>query len=181
MIVFMTEEPSMRATVESLLAVHFPERVRSVDWMVLVYEGKSDLEGNFPGKMRSWTYGNPHFVILRDADGQDCVKLKRRLETLASASGGRFTVRIVCQELESWLLGDSFAVCGAYPECRFSNEEAKFRDPDRLNNASQILHELTRERSKPRRASRIAPHLDPGRNLSHSFQVFYQTLQQHLG
>lgn len=88
---------------------------------------------------------------------------------------------IVCQELESWLLGDSPAVCGAYPDCRFNNDEAKFRDPDRLNNASQILHELTRERSKPRRASSIAPHLDPDRNRSHSFQVFYRTLQQHLG
>ena len=181
MIVFMTEEPSMRVTVESILEIHFPERLKAVDWMILEYGGKSDLEGNFPGKMRSRTYGNPHFVILRDADGQDCVKLKRRLEMLASATGGRFTVRIVCQELESWLLGDSPAVCGAYPDCRFNNDEAKFRDPDRLNNASQILHELTRERSKPRRASSIAPHLDPDRNRSHSFQVFYRTLQQHLG
>jgi hypothetical protein len=181
MIVFLTEEPSMRVTVESLLGVHFPERVRSVDWLVLEYEGKSDLEGNFPRKMRAWKYGNPHFVILRDADGQDCVKLKRRLEALASAAGGRCTVRIVCQELESWLLGDSAAVCGAYPECRFSNDEAKFRDPDCLNNSSQILHELTRERSKPLRASRIAAHLDPSRNVSRSFQVFFETLQQHLG
>jgi len=57
----------------------------------------------------------------------------------------------------------------------------KFRDPDRLNSASQVSHEMTRERSKPRRASRIAQHLDPGRNRSHSFQVFYRTLQQHLG
>jgi hypothetical protein len=181
MIVFMTEELSMRVTLESLIENHFPERVRAVDWLVLEYEGKSDLEMNLPRKIRSWTFGDPHFVILRDADGQDCIELKRRLESLASAARGRLTVRIVCQELESWLLGDSHAVCRAYPDCRFSNEEAKFRDPDRLNNAAQILNDITRERSKPRRAARIAPQLDPAKNRSHSFQVFYRTLQQHLG
>jgi hypothetical protein len=181
MIVFLTEEPSMRLTVEALLAGRFPAKIRAVDWMVIEYEGKSDLENNIARKLRSWTYGNPHFVILRDADGQDCIALKRRIEAIAVGSGGRFTVRIVCQELEAWFLGDSEAVSEAYPGTRFSSAGAKFREPDRLNNASQVLHELTSDRSKPRRAARIAPHLEPGRNRSHSFQVFFRTLQQHLG
>lgn len=181
MTVFLTEEPSMRVMLERLLARHFPQRARAVDWMVIEYEGKSDLENNISHKMRGWTYGNPFFVILRDADGGDCVALKRNLEEIAATTGGRYIVRIVCQELESWFLGDSQAVTAAYPDCRFSNETAKFRNPDRLNNASQELHKLTSDRSKPARAARIAPFMDPVRNCSRSFQVLFETLQLHLG
>ena len=181
MTVFLTEEPSMRVTLEGLLASHFPQRVRAVDWMVIEYEGKSDLENNISHKMRGWTYCNPFFVILRDADGGDCEALKQSLEGIASSTGGRFIVRIVCQELESWFLGDSKAVTAAYPDCRFSNDTAKYRNPDRLNNASQELHKLTSDRSKPARAAKIVPFMDPDRNRSRSFQVFYRTLQQHLG
>lgn len=171
----------MRVTLERLLASHFPHRERAVDWMVIEYEGKSDLEKNIAQKMRGWTYGNPFFVILRDADGGDCMALKRNLEEIASSTGGKYSVRIVCQELESWFLGDSEAVLTAYPECKYSHATAKFRNPDRLNNAAQELHKLTSDRSKPARAARITPHLDPARNVSPSFQVFFATLQQHLG
>jgi hypothetical protein len=180
MTVFLTEEPSMRVTLEGLIARHFPLRVKAEDWMVIEYEGKSDLEGNISHKMRGWTYGNPLFVILRDADGGDCVALKRSLEEIALPTGGRFIVRIVCQELESWFIADSHAVTTAYPDCQFTNDTAKYRNPDRLNNASQELHQLTRDRSKPGRAARIAPHMEPARNRSRSFQVLFATLQQLL-
>lgn len=181
MIVLLTEEPSMRATLESLISRFFPQRVKDIDWMVTAFSGKSDLERNIPLKMRGWTWGNPFFIILRDADGGDCVALKERMAGLALPCGRQFKIRVVCQELESWFLGDSEAVTAAYPDCRFSNETAKYRNPDRLNNASQELHKLTLDRSKPGRAARIAPHMEPSRNQSRSFQVLFETLQQHLG
>ena len=62
MIVLLTEEQSMREVLESLIARHFPQRVKGVDWLVLAFSGKSDLEKNIPIKMRGWSYGNPFFV-----------------------------------------------------------------------------------------------------------------------
>ncbi len=178
MIVLFTEEPSMKATIEALMQKHFPHAVKGWDWLVIDYNGKSDLEKGFPARMRAWSFGNPRFVILRDADGGECLDIKHRLASLALPSGKPFKVRIVCQELESWFIGDSQAVGRAYPGCRFTNETAKYRNPDRLANASQELANLTGEHAKIPRAMGIAAHLDPTRNCSRSFQVFFSTLQE---
>ena len=171
----------MKVTVEALMRNHYPHLVEGLDWFVFPFHGKSDLERNILPKMRAWNYGSPEFIILRDADGADCVALKQRLADFATPSARPFKVRIVCQELESWFIGDSDAVAAAYPRCRFSNETAKYRNPDKLANASQELRDLTCDRSKKGRAERIAHDLDPTRNRSPSFQLFVRTLQQLLG
>ena len=181
MIVIFTEEASMNAALDELMARHFPYRIKGLDWFVIDFNGKSDLERKFPKRMKIWNYGDPLFVILRDNDGGDCRALKKRLHDLATPMAKPFKVRVVCQELESWFLGDSQAVNKAYPGCRFSNGTAKYRDPDKMTNASQELAELTGAFSKVGRASLIAAHLDPARNVSRSFQVLFETLQQHLG
>jgi hypothetical protein len=54
MIVILTEEPSMRAALETLFAKHWPARARGVDWMVISHEGKADLERKMEEKMRCW-------------------------------------------------------------------------------------------------------------------------------
>ncbi|MEZ5329110.1 MAG: DUF4276 family protein [Verrucomicrobiales bacterium] len=181
MIVIFTEEESMNAALEQLMGRHFPDRIKGFHWFVIDFNGKSDLEREFPKRMKIWNYGDPLFVILRDNDGSDCIKLKKRLHDLAAPMAKPFKIRVVCQELESWFLGDSQAVNAAYPDCRFSNQTAKYRNPDKMTNASQKLAELTGEFSKVGRASLIAAHLDPTRNVSRSFQVFFETLEQHLG
>lgn len=180
MTVIFTEEPSMELVLRALIARHFPEAVEFMDWMILSHSGKSHLEKQFPGQMQRWKWGRPVFVILRDNDGADCIELKNRLHDLAAASGHAFKIRIVCQELEGWLIGDSVAVAAAYPRCKFSNSTAKYRDPDRLTNASDEITQLTGDRTKRDRAARIAAHLDPARNCSRSFQVFFATLQELL-
>lgn len=154
--------------------------IQGLDWFVIDFNGKSDLENGFPERMRKWNYGDPLFLILRDNDGSDCRKLKARLANLAAPVGKPFKVRVVCQELESWFIGDSEAVKMAFPACRFSNATAKYRDPDTLTNASQELAELTGDATKVGRASMIAPHLDPARNRSRSFRVFFDILRQNL-
>lgn len=181
MIVIFTEEESMNAALEGLMGTQFPHLIQGLDWFLIDFNGKSDLEKRFPDRMKKWNYGDPLFVILRDNDGSDCKKLKKRLEKLASPLKKPFKVRVVCQELESWFLGDNQAVNTAYPRCRFSNETAKYRAPDKMTNAAQELGELTGDFSKVGRASLIAPHLDPSLNVSRSFQVLFKTLQQHLG
>jgi hypothetical protein len=181
MIVLLTEEESMQVTLEILIRQHHPELIEGLHWWVLKFNGKSDLERNIPQKMRKWNLGDPLFVILRDNDGSDCKVLKERLANLASGTGKPFKIRVVCQELESWFIGDNQAVTKSYPGCRFSNDTAKYRNPDRMTNASQELADLTGDSSKVQRAAMIAPHLDPARNVSRSFQVLFETLQQHLG
>ncbi len=181
MIVLMTEEPSMRLTLESLILRFFPQRVKDRDWMVSSFSGKSDLEKNISLKMRGWKWGNPFFIILRDADGGDCVALKEYLTGLAQPCGPEFKIRVVCQELESWFIGDCVAVKQAYPRCVFSNETKRYRNPDCLTNASEELTRLTGDRTKGQRAKSISVHLEPSRNCSPSFQVVFKTLQQHLG
>ena len=181
MIVLLTEERSLKVTVDHLIRRHYPRLVEGSDWFVLPFSGKSDLENNILVKMRCWNYGDPVFVILRDADGGDCVALKQRLRKLAKPAKKPFKIRIVCQELESWFLGDAAAVKQAYPRSSFSNEQERYRNPDRLTNASEELAKLTGDSTKVRRALTIATHLVPSRNCSHSFQMFGRTLQQLLG
>lgn len=181
MIVLMTEERSMGVTLESLITRFFPQRVEGRDWMVSAFSGKSDLEKNIPKKMRVWKWGDPFFIILRDADGGDCVALKEHLAGLAHPCGPEYKIRVVCQELESWFIGDCEAVRKAYPRCVFSNETKRYRNPDCLTNASEELSKLTGDRTKGHRAKSISAHLDPSRNCSSSFQVLFKTLQEHLG
>lgn len=181
MIVLLTEEASMRAVLSDLIQRYFPGKREHVDWRVVVYSGKSDLEKRFPITMRGWDWGRPTFIVMRDNDGGDCQTLKQRLVSLASPPGRSFRVRIVCQELEGWLIGDPDAVRSAYPRCRFTNDQARYRNPDLLTNAAEELHKLTGDRTKEQRAGRIARHLDPGRNCSHSFQVLFRTLNELLG
>lgn len=171
----------MRVTLESLITRYFPQRVQDLDWMVLAFSGKSDLEKNIPKKMRGWKWGNPFFIILRDADGGDCVASKEHLTGLAKPCGPDYKIRVVCQELESWFIGDSEAVKKAYPRCAFSNETERYRNPDRMTNASQELSKLTGDQTKLHRAKSISVYLEPSRNRSRSFQVLFETLQQHLG
>lgn len=181
MIVLLTEEPSMRVVLQEVIRRGFPGKIEHQDWKVVAYSGKSDLEKRFTITMRGWDWESPVFIVMRDNDGGDCAHLKRRLVSLASPTGREFRVRIVCQELESWLIGDAEAVRSAYPRCSFSNDQARYRDPDLLTNAAQELHKLTGDRTKERRAGRIAPHLSPDRNRSRSFQVLFRTLNEFLG
>ena len=78
MIVLLTEEPSMGECLELIIPALWPNSTRGVHWMILSFSGKTDLEQSIRGKMQGWTYGNPHFVILRDNDGADCIATKRR-------------------------------------------------------------------------------------------------------
>jgi len=181
MIVIFTEERSMSVTIKALMQSCFSGLTQGVDWLVIDFNGKSDLERNFPDRMRKWTYGDPSFIIIRDADGGDCIRIKNQIAGLAADTGkAGFKVRIVCQELESWFIGDGEAVRRAFPRCRFSNRQSPYRAPDRIGNPSQELGTLTGDYSKVQRAGLIAPHLAPSRNASPSFRTFFKTLSGML-
>ena len=69
----------MRDTLTAIFKRHYPNRIEGVDWHVITFEGKADLEKNAVSKMRAWSYNDPHFIYLRDSDGADCRALKSRL------------------------------------------------------------------------------------------------------
>jgi len=180
MIVVLTEEQSMRVALRTLFEAQWPKRIHGVDWHIISFQGKADLKRKMAEKMRAWNYGDPHFVILRDNDGADCRALKEKIRVDAEKGNKPHHVRLVCQELESWFIGDLEAVAAAYPNRSVRAGASKYRKPDRLNNASQELAGIVGERGKVGRAERIAQHMQPERNRSASFRVAFQTFAELL-
>ncbi len=173
-IIFMTEEESMGITLRELFPKLFPEFLEFQHWILIHHKGKSDLESSFPKKMREWRKPDDRFIILRDNDGSNCSNLKQQLKTRVPETSPEFLIRIVCQELESWFIGDLDAVGEAYPNAKRHSAYKGLmrRNPDELTNASELIKELTGTRAKLIRAAEIAKKMTPDRNRSASFNVF---------
>jgi hypothetical protein len=103
-LVVLAEEPSGQIIAECIA-----EKLNLTDRILcLRHEGKSDLEQSFPRKIGHWRGPRPpRFIIMRDSDGAECLRLKARLLSLVPISASeRVKIRLVIQELESWYLGD---------------------------------------------------------------------------
>ena len=174
-IVFLLEEASMRDLLNGLLPRLYPE----MTFLCLSHEGKSDLEKSIPRKLRAWREPGVRFVILRDNDGDDCVRLKRRLLQSCQQAGRADTlVRIVCQELEAWYLGEPDALAEAFENERLRGigRKARFRDPDAVQQPSKALRRLVPGFSKVSGAKAMAGFLSRERNYSRSFQILLSGL-----
>lgn len=180
-IVFLLEEPSMVELLRGVLPKVFPEWVENHHWIAVPHNGKSDLEASVPRKLRAWCVPDDRFIIMRDNDGGDCRVHKQRLLQLAAVKPAeQVLVRIVCQELEGWFLGDLEAVKAAYPVAarNIIATHLKLPAPDTMTNAAQELSQLTEVPGKVGRAKAISSHMDVEANLSHSFQVFVAGLKR---
>ncbi|MBF0624717.1 MAG: DUF4276 family protein [Magnetococcales bacterium] len=175
-LVFLLEEPSMKNTLQEIIP-----RIVDLDVppLYLAFEGKHDLELNFPRKLQGWQSPPDReirFVIVRDNDGHPrCMKLKNRLKDLCITNGHpQALVRLVCQELESWFLGDLEAVGKAFDNKKLSGlqRQVKFRNPDQLTKPSKELLRLVPDYQKFGSSRTIAQHMDPARNRSKSFEMF---------
>ncbi|ACV63721.1 conserved hypothetical protein [Desulfofarcimen acetoxidans DSM 771] len=186
-IVFLLEEPSMKVLLDNLL----PRLLSSleidtseVSFKTIPHEGKQDLEKSIPRKLRAWREPGVRFIIVRDQDGADCIRLKKRLYQLCVDAGrDDSVVRIACNELESWFLGDLGAVAAAYnkPEIARLKNKAKFREPDNLSNAAQELKRLIPRYQKLKGARLIAPYIDYRRNHSNSFLILVEGIVRAIG
>jgi hypothetical protein len=175
-LVFLLEEPSMKAFLEELL----PRIVPGTSCRLVPHEGKLDLEKSVPRKLRAWRSPGVRFIVVRDQDSEDCRALKKRLVSTAEEAGRPDTViRIVCRELEAWLLGDLVALGTAFdaPHLESLRGKAKFRNPDGLGNPSEEIRKLVSRYQKISGARAVGRHIDPSRNVSPSFQVFVTTVQ----
>jgi len=171
-LVFLLEEPSM----EEVLTVVLPKILPpTTAFQLIPHTGKSDLEKSIPRKLAAWNEPDVRFVVIRDKDSGDCVIIKKNLAQICATAGrGDTLVRIVCHELESWLLGDLAAVEAAYNVKGLSAKQGKrkFRQPDLLANASDEIKNLIPNYQKIAGARTISPHLNIDKNHSHSFNVF---------
>jgi hypothetical protein len=194
---FLVEEPSAEAALKNLIPKLMGE---DISFNIHVFQGKQDLLKNLPNRLRGYRHWLPHdwyIVVLIDKDQEDCVKLKQNLEQTAHDEGFitrsnsnrnmKFNVinRIAIEELESWFFGDVAALEITYPRIpRFLNERRNFRDPDTIRNTSETLERILKGAGyyrgglpKIEVARRVSLNMEPSRNISKSFQVFWGALQ----
>jgi hypothetical protein len=191
----LTEEPSMETVLEVLL----PKPIGAATFQIHAYRGKEALLGRISGRLRTYRQIlQPGWLvlILVDLDADDCHALKQVLEheaaragltTRTRAGGGEFNVlnRIAIEELEAWFFGDWAAVRAAYPRVSTAiPSRAPYRNSDSIKGGTwEALLRIMRQAgyfadglNKRRMAQAIAPHMDPTRNTSRSFQVLRDAL-----
>lgn len=152
----------------------------SIHPLCVRHQGKRDLELSLPRKLRSWSDRKVTFVILGDQHSEDCLRMKKRLKAICRKAGRPDAiVRIVCPELEAWLLGDLDAVARAFelPRIAALKGKSKYSEPDRLKNAAQELRRIVPDYQKIGGARAIAPLLSLEQNRSGSFQLFVRTIR----
>lgn len=193
----LVEEPSAEAALKNLVPKLMGE---DISFNIHVFQGKQDLLKNLPKRLRGyrhWLPGDWYIVVLMDKDQEDCAKLKKKLEEIAHNEGfitrsntghdGKFQVinRIAIEELEAWFFGDVVALQRAYRRVpKFLDKSRKFRNPDTIINTWESLEGVLQKVGyyrgglpKIEVARRISLHMEPSRNISKSFQVFWGALQ----
>ncbi len=172
-LVFLLEEPSAEEMLKGVLP-----RILSEDiyCKYLIFEGKQDLEKKMELRIRGWRLPNSCFIVMRDQDSGDCERIKRELKKKCRNAGRSDTlVRIACQELESFYLGDLAAVEMGLSLRSLSTKQNKerYRDPDGTPNPAEELRRITNLKYQKVSGSRaIGPFLSiDSSNRSNSFNV----------
>ena len=163
---------------DELLPRLFPE----LCFKCVPHEGKSDLERRVPQILRAWRTPNTRFIVMRDQNGGDCLKVKERLKTLCERGARPDTlVRVVCRELEAWYVGDQSALAAAFPDVagriRQALRRSRFRDPDAVVRPAAALSDLIPAFQKRSGASAMGKLLSR-QNSSHSYQVFLEGVER---
>ena len=178
-VIFLLEEHSMQLLLEGLLPRLFP----SLSFHCISHKGKIDLDRNILRILRSWQTPGDRFVVVRDNDNVDCYALKERLRQLCRQGGrGDTLIRIVCQELEAWYLGEPDAMAAAFDDMRLRRirNRAQYRNPDTRPKPSDDVGELVPGFQKTDGARRMAAHLTRDGNRSHSFVAFLKGIANLL-
>ena len=193
---FLLEEPSAEAALNILLPKLLPA---GATWACYPHRGKTDLFQRLPGRLKTYARQFPHqpdlrVVILMDAD-TDCRRRKAEMEKAVADAGlltkttagpnqpWRILTRLAVAELEAWFLGDREAIQRAYPRVHPQHFKGLPHDPDAVADTWETLWRVLQEgryyltgKAKVEWAETIAPHFEPDRNTSASFQYFRQGL-----
>jgi hypothetical protein len=196
-LIVLVEEESAEAALNSIL----PKLLPQSEFQIIRFQGKQNMLRNLLARLRgfkSWLPENWLLLVLVDQDRDDCHALKQRLEAIALQaglkskstirSGSRFQIvnRIVIEELESWFFGDWEAVRSVYPKVpRTIPSQEQYRDPDAIPGGTwEALESILQRKGyfnaglrKIELARCVAPHMEPTRNSSRSFQIFRNTIE----
>lgn len=175
-VVFLVEDLSMMVLLDGVLPRFFP----GLSFRCLPHEGKQDLDRSIRRTLRNWREPGVRFVVVRDNDRANCHALKKKLVDLCRAQHRDALVRIACQELEAWYLGDPVALANAFGHARLRSlgSKVRFRDPDAIVQPARALEKLIPEFQKVSGARRMASRLSRGSNSSRSFQVFVEGVER---
>ncbi len=177
-LIFFLEEPSAQEMLQGLLPNILPPQINC---RYVVFEGKQDLEKRLPIRLKAWKDPTAKFIVLRDKDSGNCVKIKESLrQKCIDAGHNDVLIRIACHELESFYLGDLRAVGKAFGMKKLAQQQskAKFRDPDQLANPSQELKKLVPHYQKVSGSRAISPFLREKFNYSTSFNALTSGLKK---
>ena len=161
----------MEALLDGLLPRLFP----GLPFQCVPHEGTTDLKRSIRRKLRAWREPGVRFAVVRDNDGKNCRVLKDDLRELCDAAHRPDTlIRIACQELEAWYLGEPEALAEAFGDQSLSSlgQEKGLRDPDAVTRPHEVLERRVPEFQKVSGARRMAQHMTRERNRSTSFRVF---------
>ncbi len=160
----------------------------------------SGLLDLLPAKLRAYAATNrPEqllLLIVLDSDAEDPQKIHDEIEQIVLRFGNNLpaVIGISVEEIESWLLGDPAAIMAAYPKADLT-KAGGYRQDSICGTWEILAFVLAGQQAghmirigypavgqiKNEWASKIAPHLDPKRNQSPSFQSFYRSLLRNLG
>lgn len=197
---FLLEERSAEVALKAILPKIVPSEVSR---RFHVFQGKHNLLKHLPRRLKSYRLkipGDWRIVVLIDEDRENCHQLKAELEQIAHGEGlvtkssatknSRFQVvnRLAIEELEAWFFGDPKAIRAAYPKVPDGfHRRRKYQNPDAIAGGTcEALERLLkrfyrRGFAKTKMAGMIAPHMEPDRNKSKSFQVFVEGLKACVG
>lgn len=179
-LVIFVEEESMKVALDQLIP-KLGLNVSSIQ--ILPHHGVQDLERSVRNKLPIWNAPDTSFLIIRDNDSGDCKARKESLMKIVRDAGkdNTTTVRIVCQELEAWFLGDPIALEAAGYLAKGKRPQSVRGNPDEIRKPSETLARLSKKGPwKVIRASEIARHMNPENNNSVSFKHTMTSLK-YLG
>lgn len=171
-----TEEESIKVVLENILPKLVPD---DVIVRIHPHQGKEDLENALRKTLNKISrIPNTKVLILRDQDSHDCKEVKSRLKAIVEQNCHcDYFIRVVCRELESWFLGDLFALKQAY--VRFNPSliasKQKFRNVDLIQRPSEELLKIIPDLKtlsylpKLKVSSEVSKYLRLDNNKSHSF------------
>ena len=188
----------MAAFLDEFLPRHL---AAAMGWRAIDYGSKQQLLARLPQRLAGYarcpTGHRPLSLVLVDRDDEDCLALKRRLESACAAAGlltratlaaGSFDVlnRIVVEELEAWFFGDAVALEQGWHGLGRVARQAAYRDPDAVRGGTHeaLLREFQRaghlrgltRLPKIDTARTMGGLIDPARNTSRSFHHFWTGL-----
>lgn len=179
-LVFLLEEPSTK----ELLEIIVPQIIDNTYCIrYIVFDGKQDLEKKLTFKLKHYCNSDAVFIVMRDQDSGNCIKIKNELQKKCEESGKHhFIIRIACHELETFYLADLAAVEKAFgvSVAKLQNKQ-KYRNPDNLTNAKEELQKLCPAYSEIFGSRKIAPFMNLSNTRSMSFSHLIKGIKKISG